>query len=167
MKISTSKLRQIIREEVSRIREEDDHEHKHVMIYDQAYEMLKADLSPDEMKKFLGLTWLYTVDLNDENLKNVKKWPLMRSQVKRLLVSAALGKKVKSIKARHIPRLSPYLDEYLKLTNDKKLPDDKMSIDDIQNAGKASFIDISKEIMSNALSASILKRRWPKPPKPS
>ena len=158
MKISTSKLRQIIREEVSRIREEDDHEHKHVMIYDQAYEMLKADLSPDEMKKFLGLTWLYTVDLNDENLKNVKKWPLMRSQVKRLLVSAALGKKVKSIKARHIPRLSPYLDEYLKLTN--------KSIDDIQNDGKASFIDISKDIMSNALSASILKRRWPKP-KPS
>ena len=158
MKISTSKLRQIIREEVSRIREEDDHEHKHVMIYDQAYEMLKADLSPDEMKKFLGLTWLFTVDLNDENLKKVKKWRLMRSQVKRLLVSAALGKKVKSIKARHIPRLSPYLDEYLKLTN--------KSIDDIQNAGKASFIDISKEIMSNALSASILKRRWPKP-KPS
>ena len=158
MKISTSKLRQIIREEVSRIREEDDHEHEHVMIYDQAYEMLKADLSPDEMKKFLGLTWLFTVDLNDENLKKVKKWRLMRSQVKRLLVSAALGKKVKSIKARHIPRLSPYLDEYLKLTN--------KSIDDIQNAGKASFIDISKEIMSNALSASILKRRWPKP-KPS
>ena len=158
MKISTSKLRQIIREEVSRIREEDDHEHEHVMIYDQAYEMLKADLSPDEMKKFLGLTWLYTVDLNDENLKNVKKWPLMRSQVKRLLVSAALGKKVKSIKARHIPRLSPYLDEYLKLTN--------KSIDDIQNDGKASFIDISEDIMSNALSASILKRRWPKP-KPS
>jgi hypothetical protein len=158
MKISTSKLRQIIREEVSRIREEDDHEHEHVMIYDQAYEMLKADLSPDEMKKFLGLTWLFTVDLNDENLKKVKKWRLMRSQVKRLLVSAALGKKVKSIKARHIPRLSPYLDEYLKLTN--------KSIDDIQNDGKASFIDISKDIMSNALSASILKRRWPKP-KPS
>jgi hypothetical protein len=158
MKISTSKLRQIIREEVSRIREEDDHEHEHVMIYDQAYEMLKADLSPDEMKKFLGLTWLFTVDLNDENLKKVKKWRLMRSQVKRLLVSAALGKKVKSIKARHIPRLSPYLDEYLKLTN--------KSIDDIQNDGKASFIDISEDIMSNALSASILKRRWPKP-KPS
>ena len=152
MKISTSKLRQIIREEVSRIREEDDHEHEHVMIYDQAYEMLKADLSLDEMKKFLGLTWLFTVDLNDENLKKVKKWRLMRSQVKRLLVSAALGKKVKSIKARHIPRLSPYLDEYLKLTN--------KSIDDIQNDGKASFIDISKDIMSNALSASILKRRW-------
>ena len=158
MKISTSKLRQIIREEVSRIREEDDHEHEHVMIYDQAYEMLKADLSPDEMKKFLGLTWLFTVDLNDENLKKVKKWRLMRSQVKRLLVSAALGKKVKSIKARHIPRLSPYLDEYLKLAN--------KSIDDIQNDGKASFIDISEDIMSNALSASILKRRWPKP-KPS
>tara|TARA_R110000796_G_scaffold217640_1_gene333705 strand:- start:188 stop:664 length:477 start_codon:yes stop_codon:yes gene_type:complete len=158
MKISTSKLRQIIREEVSRIREEDDHEHEHVMIYDQAYKMLQGALSPDEMKKFLGLTWLFTVDLNDENLKKVKKWRLMRSQVKRLLVSAALGKKVKSIKARHIPRLSPYLDEYLKLTN--------KSIDDIQNDGKASFIDISEDIMSNALSASILKRRWPKP-KPS
>ncbi len=155
MKITASKLRQIIREEVSRIREEDDHEHEHDMIYDQAYEMLKADLSPDEMKKFLGLTWLYAVDLKDENLKKVKKWRLMRSQVKRLLVSAALGKKVKSIKARHIPRLSPYLDEYLKLTN--------KSIDDIQDDGKDSFVGISKEIMSNALSASILKRRWPKP----
>jgi len=155
MKITASKLRQIIREEVSRIREEDDHEHEHDMIYDQAYEMLQGALSPDEMKKFLGLTWLYTVDLNDEDLKKVKKWRLMRSQVKRLLVSAALGKKVKSIKARHIPRLSPYLDEYLKLTN--------KSIDDIQNDGKDSFVGISKEIMSNALSASILKRRWPKP----
>ena len=152
MKITASKLRQIIREEVSRIREEDDHEHEHDMIYDQAYEMLKADLSPDEMKKFLGLTWLYTVDLNDENLKKVKKWRLMRSQVKRLLVSAALGKKVKSIKARHIPRLLPYLDEYLGLVN--------KAIDDIQDDGKDSFVDISKEIMSNPLSASILKRRW-------
>ena len=152
MKIAASKLRQIIREEVSRIREEDDHEHEHVMIYDQAYEMLQRALSPDEMKKFLGLTWLYTVDLNDENLKKVKKWRLMRSQVKRLLVSAALGKKVKSIKARHIPRLLPYLDEYLRLVN--------KAIDDIQDDGKDSFVDISKEIMSNPLSASILKRRW-------
>tara|TARA_R110000851_G_scaffold207868_1_gene360230 strand:+ start:107 stop:571 length:465 start_codon:yes stop_codon:yes gene_type:complete len=152
MKIAASKLRQIIREEVSRIREEDDHEHEHDMIYDQAYEMLQRALSPDEMKKFLGLTWLYTVDLNDENLKKVKKWRLMRSQVKRLLVSAALGKKVKSIKARHIPRLLPYLDEYLGLVN--------KAIDDIQDDGKDSFVDISKEIMSNPLSASILKRRW-------
>jgi len=152
MKITASKLRQIIREEVSRIREEDDHEHEHDMIYDQAYEMLQRALSPDEMKKFLGLTWLYTVDLNDENLKKVKKWRLMRSQVKRLLVSAALGKKVKSIKARHIPRLLPYLDEYLRLVN--------KAIDDIQDDGKDSFVDISKEIMSNPLSASILKRRW-------
>ena len=152
MKITASKLRQIIREEVSRIREEDDHEHEHDMIYDQAYEMLQRALSPDEMKKFLGLTWLYTVDLNDENLKKVKKWRLMRSQVKRLLVSAALGKKVKSIKARHIPRLLPYLDEYLGLVN--------KAIDDIQDDGKDSFVDISKEIMSNPLSASILKRRW-------
>ena len=152
MKITASKLRQIIREEVSRIREEDDHEHEHDMIYDQAYEMLQRALSPDEMKKFLGLTWLYTVDLNDENLKKVKKWRLMRSQVKRLLVSAALGKKVKSIKARHIPRLLPYLDEYLGLVN--------KAIDDIQDDGKNSFVDISKEIMSNPLSASILKRRW-------
>ena len=152
MKIAASKLRQIIREEVSRIREEDDHEHEHDMIYDQAYEMLQRALSPDEMKKFLGLTWLYTVDLNDENLKKVKKWRLMRSQVKRLLVSAALGKKVKSIKARHIPRLLPYLDEYLRLVN--------KAIDDIQDDGKDSFVDISKEIMSNPLSASILKRRW-------
>jgi len=155
MKITASKLRQIIREEVSRIREEDDHEHEHDMIYDQAYEMLQGALSPDEMKKFLGLTWLYTVDLNDEDLKKVKKWRLMRSQVKRLLVSAALGKKVKSIKARHIPRLLPYLDEYLGLVN--------KTIDDIQDDGKDSFVGISKEIMSNALSASILKRRWPKP----
>lgn len=152
MKITASKLRQIIREEVSRIREEDDHEHEHDMIYDQAYEMLQGALSPDEMKKFLGLTWLYTVDLNDVNLKKVKKWRLMRSQVKRLLVSAALGKKVKSIKARHIPRLLPYLDEYLGLAN--------KAIDDIQDDGKDSFVDISKEIMSNPLSASILKRRW-------
>ena len=152
MKITASKLRQIIREEVSRIREEDDHEHEHDMIYDQAYEMLQRALSPDEMKKFLGLTWLYTVDLNDENLKKVKKWRLMRPQVKRLLVSAALGKKVKSIKARHIPRLLPYLDEYLGLVN--------KAIDDIQDDGKDSFVDISKEIMSNPLSASILKRRW-------
>jgi len=152
MKITASKLRQIIREEVSRIREEDDHEHEHDMIYDQAYEMLQGALSPDEMKKFLGLTWLYTVDLNDEDLKKVKKWRLMRSQVKRLLVSAALGKKVKSIKARHIPRLLPYLDEYLGLVN--------KTIDDIQDDGKDSFVGISKEIMSNPMSASILKRRW-------
>ena len=152
MKITASKLRQIIREEVSRIREEDDHEHEHDMIYDQAYEMLQRALSPDEMKKFLGLTWLYDADLNDENLKKVKKWRLMRSQVKRLLVSAALGKKVKSVQTRHIPRLSPYLDEYLKLID--------KSIDDIQDAGYDSFAGISDEIMSNPMSASILKRRW-------
>ena len=61
-------------------------------------------------------------------------------------------KKVKSVQTRHIPRLSPYLDEYLKLID--------KSIDDIQDAGYDSFAGISDEIMSNALSASILKRRW-------
>jgi len=146
MQIKLNELRQIIREELSRINESSEHDHE--TIWDKADEMLKSELSPDEISQFMGLAALYD---EGKTYTEIQGWLRFRPQIKRLLISAALGNKPKSVK-KHLNRLSKYLDEYLKVSN--------QSIDDLQDDGWDSFVGISEEIMSNPMSASFLKRRW-------